>query len=82
MAMSYWDSDHKVSPTLDIGNSTVVKVEAGEDIATALRREFMEELGVSIVCAEAWCCVEHVYPHAHVRLHFISHVIGKASRKV
>ena len=46
------------------------KVEAGEDIATALRREFMEELGVSIVCAEAWCCVEHIYPHAHVRLHF------------
>lgn len=46
------------------------KVEAGEEIASALRREFMEELGVTIVQAEPWCCVEHVYPHAHVRLHF------------
>lgn len=46
------------------------KVEAGEDVADALRREFMEELGVKIVCAEPWCCVEHVYPHAHVRLYF------------
>lgn len=46
------------------------KVESGEDILDALKREFMEELGVAIVSAEAWCGVEHVYPHAHVRLHF------------
>lgn len=46
------------------------KVESGEDILDALKREFMEELGVSILSAEAWCGVEHVYPHAHVRLHF------------
>lgn len=46
------------------------KVEAGEAIADALKREFMEELGIEILTAEPWCGVEHVYPHAHVRLHF------------
>ncbi|GAC1415865.1 MAG: NUDIX domain-containing protein [Burkholderiaceae bacterium] len=46
------------------------KVELGEEIFDALRREFMEELGMTIQCAHAWCCVEHVYAHAHVRLHF------------
>ncbi|MFC0349461.1 NUDIX domain-containing protein [Undibacterium danionis] len=46
------------------------KVEAGEAILDALKREFMEELGVQIINAEAWCGVEHIYPHAHVRLHF------------
>lgn len=46
------------------------KVEAGESIFAALQREFREELGLEIDSAEAWCGVEHVYPHAHVRLHF------------
>jgi len=46
------------------------KVEAGESIFAALQREFREELGLEIGSAEAWCGVEHVYPHAHVRLHF------------
>jgi len=46
------------------------KVEAGEDIFAALQREFVEELGIHIVDAEPWCGVEHVYEHAHVRLHF------------
>lgn len=46
------------------------KVEAGESIFHALQREFMEELGVRVLSAQAWCGVEHVYPHAHVRLHF------------
>ncbi len=36
----------------------------------ALKREFAEEIDVQIETAEPWCCVEHVYPHAHVRLHF------------
>lgn len=50
------------------------KVEAGESIEHALKREFVEELGVEIVSATEWCGVEHVYEHAHVRLHFfISH---------
>lgn len=46
------------------------KVEPGEAILAALQREFMEELGIEIVTAEPWCGVEHVYAHAHVRLHF------------
>ncbi len=46
------------------------KVEPGEDIFAALKREFMEELGITVLAGEAWCGVEHVYPHAHVRLHF------------
>lgn len=46
------------------------KVEPGESILDALKREFIEELGIEIVTAEPWCGVEYVYPHAHVRLHF------------
>ncbi len=46
------------------------KVEAGEAILDALKREFAEEIGVRIISADPWCGVEHVYPHAHVRLHF------------
>lgn len=46
------------------------KVETGEAIQDTLRREFVEELGVHIVAATEWCGVEHVYEHAHVRLHF------------
>ena len=46
------------------------KVESGESIFDALKREFVEELGVEVVSAEPWCGVEHVYEHAHVRLHF------------
>jgi 8-oxo-dGTP diphosphatase len=46
------------------------KVEQDESILDALKREFMEELGVQIIQAEPWCGVEYIYPHAHVRLHF------------
>ena len=46
------------------------KVEAGESVIDALKREFAEEIGVRILSAEPWCGVDHVYPHAHVRLHF------------
>lgn len=46
------------------------KVEADETVPDALKREFEEEIGVRILTADPWCCVEHVYPHAHVRLHF------------
>ena len=46
------------------------KVESGEAILDALKREFVEELGIQILDASEWCGVEHVYEHAHVRLHF------------
>jgi 8-oxo-dGTP diphosphatase len=57
------------NPTKDIGNSPAAKWK-GETILHALKREFVEELGIQILSAEPWCGVEHVYPHAHVRLHF------------
>lgn len=46
------------------------KVDPGESILQALQREFVEELGIEVVSADEWCGIEHVYEHAHVRLHF------------
>lgn len=46
------------------------KVESGESIKAALKREFMEELGITILSEEPWCGVKYHYPHAYVRLHF------------
>lgn len=46
------------------------KVEKGESIEAALKREFFEELGITILSQEPWCCVEYAYPHIYVRLHF------------
>lgn len=46
------------------------KLEAGESVEQALRRELIEELGVTIGAAEVWKVTEHDYPHALVRLHW------------
>lgn len=46
------------------------KLEAGEDVETALRRELHEELGLTIGPAEPWRVELVDYPHARVRLHF------------
>lgn len=47
------------------------KVEAGETVEEALRRELDEELGVRIGAAEAWKVSVFDYPHALVRLNFL-----------
>ena len=46
------------------------KVEPGESVEQALRRELQEELGITIGPAEPWKVELHDYPHALVRLHF------------
>jgi 8-oxo-dGTP diphosphatase len=46
------------------------KVEPGESIETALRRELHEELGITIGSARPWQVELVDYPHALVRLHF------------
>ena len=46
------------------------KVEAGETIEEALRRELQEELGITIGPATPWQVEMMDYPHALVRLHF------------
>jgi len=46
------------------------KVEPGESIEAALRRELHEELGITIGASAAWKEELVDYPHALVRLHF------------
>ena len=46
------------------------KLEPGESVEAALRRELHEELGITIGAAELWKTTLHDYPHALVRLHF------------
>jgi 8-oxo-dGTP diphosphatase len=46
------------------------KLEAGESIEQALRRELHEELGITIGAVQPWRTELVDYPHARVRLHF------------
>ena len=46
------------------------KLEAGESVEQALRRELHEELGVEIGAVQPWRVEVVDYPHARVRLHF------------
>jgi len=46
------------------------KVEPGEDVAQALRRELHEELGIRVGSVRPWRIEVVDYPHARVRLHF------------
>ena len=46
------------------------KLEAGESVEQALRRELHEELGIQIGAVQPWKIELIDYPHALVRLHF------------
>jgi 8-oxo-dGTP diphosphatase len=46
------------------------KLEPGETPRDAIVRELHEELGIEVITATPWIVREHVYEHAHVRLHF------------
>ena len=46
------------------------KLEAGESVEQALRRELHEELGIVIGPVQPWKVTLMDYPHARVRLHF------------
>ena len=46
------------------------KLEAGESVEQALRRELQEELGITIGPPQVWKTQMVDYPHALVRLHF------------
>jgi 8-oxo-dGTP diphosphatase len=45
------------------------KIEAGESVFAALKRELREELGIDSESSEELVVLEHDYPHAYVRLH-------------
>ncbi len=46
------------------------KLEAGETVEEALRRELIEEIGVTIGTVHPWKVERVDYPHALVKLHF------------
>ena len=46
------------------------KLEAGETVEQALKRELHEEIGIHIGAAHPWKVELMDYPHARVRLHF------------
>ena len=56
------------------------KIEPGEPVAEALKREIREELGIEIERAYPWITRVFIYPHAKVRLHFIGSTPGAGSR--
>ena len=56
------------------------KIEAGESVASALDREFREEVGISVTASQPLIELVHDYPDRHVRLHV--HLISEFTGKV
>ncbi len=55
------------------------KVEAGETLAAALRRELREELGIEATVGEELAVTRYAYPEIHVELHVlrVTHLHGE-----
>jgi len=47
------------------------KIEPGEDVRAALKRELHEELGIELDAADPWLTQVYAYPEKTVRLHFL-----------
>ena len=45
------------------------KLEAGESVEQALKREFKEEVGIELADSVHFMQIDHDYPDRHVRLH-------------
>ncbi|MFI4937634.1 MAG: 8-oxo-dGTP diphosphatase MutT [Candidatus Berkiellales bacterium] len=56
------------------------KIEAGESVAAALKRELLEEVGIKIIAHEPWLEVEHDYEDKAVclQVHKITAFSGEA----
>ena len=48
------------------------KVEAGESLTDALRRELQEELGIDVIVNDEYYATTHHYPTKSVELHFFN----------
>jgi len=48
------------------------KIEPGEDAPTCIRRELMEELGITVDVGDLLVQIDHEYPNIHVTL-FVHH---------
>lgn len=46
------------------------KIESGESVEVALKRELKEEVGIDLLNSEAFELIEFDYPQRQVRLHF------------
>ncbi len=57
------------------------KIEAGETVQQALKREFKEEVGIDLGASAAYMEIQHDYPDRHVNLfvHTVREFVGEVT---